>query len=65
MTSYRIPSDRQTRFDEVSALLDQFGRQHPDSELTGFTVELYYSAPQRHGGGPAAPETSRIKPAQN
>ena len=41
MISYRIPSDHQARFDEVAALLDQFGRQHLDSELTGFTIELW------------------------
>lgn len=41
MKSRRIPADRQARFDEVAALLEQFGRQHLDPELTGFTLELW------------------------
>ncbi|MBM3881893.1 MAG: hypothetical protein FJ387_19570 [Verrucomicrobia bacterium] len=40
-TPPRIPSDRQARFAEVAALLEQFGQQHLDAELTGFTVELW------------------------
>lgn len=41
MKSFRIPTDRQARFGEVAALLDQFGQQHLDPELTGFTRELW------------------------
>lgn len=37
----RIPSDREERFAEVAAWVEQFGRQHLDAELTGFAIELW------------------------
>lgn len=37
----RIPKDKQERFNEVAALLEDFGRTHLDPELTGFTLELW------------------------
>jgi len=40
-THHHIPSERRERFDEVAALLEQFGRQHLDAELTGFAIELW------------------------
>ncbi len=36
-----IPTAHRARFDEVAALLTQFGQQHLDAELTGFTLELW------------------------
>ena len=40
-TQNRIPSDRSERFNEVARLLEQFGQQCLDPELTGFTLELW------------------------
>lgn len=40
-TQNRIPSERLERFNEVANLLEQFGQQHLDAELTGFTLELW------------------------
>jgi len=40
-TVQQIPSERLERFNEVAALIDQFGQQHLDAELTGFTMELW------------------------
>src|SRR2546426_11669069 len=37
----RIPADRSERFNEVARLLEQFGQQYLDPELTGFTLELW------------------------
>lgn len=37
----RIPSDRVERFQEVAALVRQFGEEHLDGELTGFAIELW------------------------
>ncbi len=36
-----IPKDRQARFNEVAALIDVFGQEHLDVELTGFVMELW------------------------
>ncbi len=36
-----IPAAHRSRFNEVAALLAQFGQAHLDAELTGFTVELW------------------------
>lgn len=36
-----IPAERRERFQEVAALVEQFGRQHLDEELTGFALELW------------------------
>jgi hypothetical protein len=36
-----IPAPHCSRFNEVAALLAQFGQAHLDAELTGFTVELW------------------------
>jgi hypothetical protein len=46
-TNDRIPSDRRARFDEIAALIEQFGRQHLDAELTGFAVEVWKRICQR------------------
>src|SRR2546427_5551775 len=40
-THDRIPSDHLERFNEVAAVLHQFGQQHLDPELTGFALELW------------------------
>ena len=37
----RIPKEKRERFNEVAALLEQFGQTHLDPELTGFTLELW------------------------
>lgn len=37
----RIPAARRERFREVAALIEEFGRQHLDPELTGFVIELW------------------------
>ena len=37
----RIPTDKRERYSEVAVLLEQFGQTHLDSELTGFTLELW------------------------
>jgi hypothetical protein len=58
MKSDRIPSDRRERFDEVTALIEQFGAQHLDAELTGFAVELWRRLCRRK-----APDCMRGKPA--
>ena len=36
-----IPLDRRERFSEVAALIEQFGQQHLDPELTSFAIELW------------------------
>jgi hypothetical protein len=36
-----IPTAHRARFDEVAAVLTQFGQAHLDAELTGFTHELW------------------------
>ncbi|MBN8248228.1 MAG: hypothetical protein J0L84_12395 [Verrucomicrobia bacterium] len=38
---HEVPSDRLERFNEVAALIESFGRQHLDAELTGFAMELW------------------------
>ena len=40
-TNHHIPSERRERFDEVAGLIEQFGQQHLDAELTGFAIELW------------------------
>ena len=40
-TNHHIPSGRRERFDEVAGLIEQFGQQHLDAELTGFAIELW------------------------
>lgn len=40
-TPDHIPAAHRARFDEISALLAQFGTQHLDAELTGYAVELW------------------------
>jgi hypothetical protein len=57
-TNDRIASDRRQRFDEVAALIEQFGGQHLDAELTGFAVELWRRLCRRK-----APDCMRGKPA--
>jgi len=57
-TPDRIPSDRRARFDEVAALLEQFGNQHLDAELTGFTLDLWRRLCRRK-----APDCLRGQPA--
>jgi hypothetical protein len=37
----RIPTEKRERFQEVAALLEQFGQTHLDPELTAFTQELW------------------------
>lgn len=37
----RIPTAHRERFGEVAALLQQFGQEHLDAELTGFVLELW------------------------
>ena len=36
-----IPAERQARFDEVAVMIDGFGREHLDAELTGYVIELW------------------------
>src|SRR6266481_3348568 len=36
-----IPLDRRERFNEVAALIEQFGQQHLDAELVIFAIELW------------------------
>src|SRR6266571_1780757 len=40
-TNQHISSGRRERFDEVAGLIEQFGQQHLDAELTGFAIELW------------------------
>jgi hypothetical protein len=40
-TAQQIPSERLERFNEVAALINQFGQQHLDAELTGFAMNLW------------------------
>ncbi len=47
----RIPADRRARFDEVAALLESFGGQHLDPELTGFMRELWARICRRRDPG--------------
>ncbi|MDO8538843.1 MAG: DUF6398 domain-containing protein [Opitutaceae bacterium] len=54
----RIPSDRRERFAEVAALVEQFGAQHLDAELTGFAIELWKRICRRK-----APDCLRGKPS--
>jgi len=54
----RIPSDREARFAEVAALVEQFGRQHLDAELTAFAIELWTRLCRRK-----APDCLRGTPA--
>jgi hypothetical protein len=37
----RIPLAHMERFNEVAALIEQFGREHLDAELTGFVMKLW------------------------
>lgn len=58
MTTHdHIPAAHRARFDEVAALLAQFGAQHLDAELTGFTLELWRRLCRRK-----APDCLRGKP---
>ncbi len=41
MQPVRLASVHRKRFDEVAALIDQFGREHFDDELTEFAIELW------------------------
>lgn len=56
-TSQHIPSDRQERFHEVAALIEQFGQKQLDAELTGFAIELWTRVCRRK-----APNCLRGKP---
>ena len=40
-TDQQIPFERLERFNEVAALIDQFGQQHLDAELTEFAMRLW------------------------
>jgi len=40
-SSARVPTEKQDRFNEVAVALERFGQCHLDSELTGFTLELW------------------------
>jgi hypothetical protein len=53
----RIPAAHRERFKEVAALLEQFGQQHLDGELTGFVIELWKRICRRK-----APDCLRGKP---
>ena len=54
----RIPSAHTERFKEVAALIEQFGHEHLDVELTAFVVELWKRICRRK-----APDCLRSKPA--
>jgi hypothetical protein len=57
-TNQRIPLQRQERFNEVAAFIEQFGQEHLDAELTGFAIELWTRVCRRK-----APDCLRGKPA--
>ncbi|CAN5395970.1 hypothetical protein BH20VER3_BH20VER3_04040 [soil metagenome] len=40
-TKQRLPLAHQPRFDEGAGLIEQFGQQHLDAELTEFALELW------------------------
>jgi len=40
-TNQLIPLERRARFDEVAALIERFGQQHLDAELTSYVIELW------------------------
>jgi len=39
--SNRVPSEHRERFEQVARLIEQFGQQHLDAEITGFAIELW------------------------
>ncbi len=47
---HRIPSAHEERFKEVAALIEQFGQNHLDAELTGFVIELWARVCRRKAG---------------
>lgn len=56
-TDPRIPLAHRARFDEIAALIGQFGQIHLDAEFTGFSVELWRRLCRRK-----APDCLRGKP---